>query len=142
MIWCGEHGAWGVAVGVRVVAPLARPDEGICRLVIGGARRWALPAVLLLHAAGIVSADRRPPLQRSPGAASAVIFLNGRHAGHLRLGRQPDSWDLRQPDCWDLRLLPWVAEACVLVWRSLTRVESGRWFAGHYRPACPLMAGG
>jgi hypothetical protein len=109
---------WGVAVEFRVFAPLARPDEGICRLVIGGARRWALLAVSQLHAAGIVSAEPLTPLQRSPGAASTVISLNGRHAGHRWLGRQPDSWDLR--------LLPWVAAAWDLARRGLSGLSGIR----------------
>lgn len=107
-----------MAVKFQVFAPLATLDERSRRLAIGGVGRWALLAVSRLDAGEVVSVDRRRPLQRRSGAASAVIFLNGRHAGHRWLGQQPDSWNLRP--------LPWVAKACDLVRRGPSGLSGTR----------------
>jgi hypothetical protein len=109
MLWCGEHGAWGVAVGSRAFAPLATLDGHICRPAIGGARRRVLLAVLRLDAGEVVPADRRPPLHQHAGAAPAPLSLSERHPGQLVF--------------WDLQQQPWVTKTCDLVRRGPSRLS-------------------
>jgi len=118
VLWCGEHGAWGVAVGLWVFAPLATLNERIHPLAVGGARRRARGAASRLDAGEVVLVDRRLACQRRLGGTSAVIPLDWSHAGRRWLNQQPDFWDLRP--------LPWRARAWELAWPGLRGLSRAR----------------